>query len=68
MYMYVHEITHHCLLYIHGKRKEKKGKVTHPIIAQTNKRIYYIARDTWMPCLEDWGGGLKRLANSPLCC
>ena len=31
---------------------------------QTNKRTYmhihvYIARDTWMPSLENWGGGLK---------
>ena len=44
------------------KQKEKKGKVTHPTIAQTNKRtciiyIYiYIVRDTWMPSLENWGG------------
>ena len=38
------------------KQKEKKGKVTHPTIAQTNKHI--IERDTWTPSL-DWGGGLK---------
>ena len=37
-------------------QKENKGEVTHPIIAQTNK---HIARDTWMPSLENWGGGLK---------
>ena len=35
----------------------KKGKATHPTIAQTNKHI--IARDTWMPSLENWDGGLK---------
>ena len=38
-------------------KKEKKGEVTNPTIAQTNKHI--IARDTWMPSLENWGGGLK---------
>ena len=35
----------------------KKSKVTRPTIAQTNNTI--IARDTWMPSLENWGGGLK---------
>ena len=35
-------------------KNEKKGKVTHPTIAQTNKHI--IARDTWIP---NWDGGLK---------
>ena len=33
-------------------KKEKKGKATHPTMAQTNKHI--IARDTWMPSLENW--------------
>ena len=37
--------------------KNKKGKATHPTIAQTNKHI--LARDTWMPSLEIWDGGLK---------
>ena len=32
----------------------KKGNP--PIIAQKNK---HTARDTWMPSLENWGGGLK---------
>ena len=27
-------------------------KVTHP-----DKQTYIIARDTWMPSLENWGGG-----------
>ena len=44
-------------------QKEKKGEVTHPTIAQTNKHtcIYtvHVARDSWMPSLENWGGGLK---------
>ena len=48
----------HCTLAFR-KQKEKKGKVTHPTIAETDKRIYNVARDTWMPSLEGWGGGLK---------
>ena len=51
VYMYMEIHVHSTLA------KEKKGKVTHPTIAQTNKHI--IARDTWMPSLENWGGGLK---------
>ena len=43
--------------YVTSLKKEKKGKATHPTIAQTNKHI--IARDTWMPSLENWDGGLK---------
>ena len=36
-------------------RKEKKGNPpNHYLDKQT-----YIARDTWMPSLENWGGGLK---------
>ena len=39
-------------------QKEKKGEVTYPTIAQTNIHVYTVARDTWMPSLENWGGGL----------
>ena len=36
-------------------KKEKKGNPpNHYLHKQT-----YIARDTWMPSLENWGGGLK---------
>ena len=36
-------------------KKEKKGNPpNHYLDKQT-----YIARDTWMPSLENWGGGLK---------
>ena len=30
-------------------------EITHPTVAQTNKHSC-IARDTWMPSLENWGG------------
>ena len=54
MYMYVHVVrsTHvytctYVTMYIHGvdvlstpRNRRKKGEVTHPTIAQTNKRIY----------------------------
>ena len=36
-------------------KKEKKGNPpNHYLDKQT-----YIARDTWMPSLENWGGGLN---------
>ena len=36
-------------------KKEKKGnQPNHDLDKET-----YIARDTWMPSLENWGGGLK---------
>ena len=39
--------------------KNKKGNPpNHDLHTYTNKHIY-IARDTWMPSLENWGGGLK---------
>ena len=38
-------------------KKEKKGN---PPNHYLDKQTYmYIARDTWMPSLENWGGGLK---------
>ena len=46
-----------------AKEERKESEVTYTTIAQTNKHNYiiiYIARDTWMPSLENWGGsGLK---------
>ena len=37
-------------------KKEKKGNPpNHYLDKQT-----YIARDTWMPSLENWGGGVKK--------
>ena len=39
-------------------QKEKKGEVTHPTIYSPDKQTY-IARDTWRPSLENWGGGIK---------
>ena len=56
-----------CIEFLCGVRvrekKEKKGKVTHPTIAKTNKHI--IASDTWIPSLANWGGGLKIFCGSP---
>ena len=38
-------------------KKEKKGnQPNHDLDKET-----YIARDTWMPSLENWGGGLKNM-------
>ena len=56
-----------CIEFLCGVRarekKEKKGKVTHPTIPQTNKHI--IARNTWIPSLENLGGVLNIFCGSP---
>ena len=45
-------------------KKEKKGNPpNHYLDKQT-----YIARDTWMPSLENWGGGLKILVHMQCQC
>ena len=45
-------------------KKEKKGNPpNHYLDKQT-----YIARDTWMPSLENWGGGLKILVHMQYQC
>ena len=36
-------------------KKEKKGNQPNNDLDKET----YIARDTWMPSLENWGGGLK---------
>ena len=42
-------------IHAYENKKEKKGNPpNHYLDKQT-----YIARDTWMPSLENWGGGLK---------
>ena len=40
IYIYIYIYVHSTLAF--RKEKEKEGKVTHPTIAQTNKRIYNI--------------------------
>ena len=52
MYIYVELHVHSTLAF--RKQKEKKGKVTHPTIAPEKQ-----TRDTWMPSLENWGGGFN---------
>ena len=37
-----------------NKKEKKDNPPNHYVDKQT-----YIARDTWMPSLENWGGGLK---------
>ena len=57
IYIYM-EIHVHSTLALRNQ-KEKKGEVTHPTIAQTNKQTYiHVARHTCIPSLENWGGGL----------
>ena len=51
MYMEIHVLS----TIAYENMKEKKGNPpNHDLDKQT-----YIARDTWMPSLENWGGGLK---------
>ena len=52
----------HMYIHVHStlalrKQKEMKGKVNPP--NHSPDKQTYIARDTWMPSLENWGGGLK---------
>ena len=47
-------------MYVHSTLAlRRQSKVIHPTIAQANKHTLYIARNTWMPSLKNWGGGLK---------
>ena len=53
--------------YLFINQKDKKGKVIKPPNHSPDKQTY-IARDTWTPNLDNWGGwvnDLLWLANSP---
>ena len=67
-YVYMEIYTCACILHTSFKRnwKENKGKLTHPTIYSPDKQTY-IARDTWMPSLENWGGELKNFCHVHQC-